>query len=153
MLALTPFLKRTTLLPRTENPLGYVGEELAPLFERFFTRWLPMEEAVWPLRYPLTLEEKEKEVVVRVELPGFAPEEVKVETKGEMLTIEAEHKEPAEKAAEAKKEAGYLHVKREIEVPLGIEMEKAEATYRNGVLEVRLPRKPEVLPRKIEVKS
>jgi HSP20 family protein len=153
MLALTPWTKRTALLPRTENPMGWVGEELAPLFERFFTRWLPMEDVVLPIRYPLTFEEKEKEVVVRVELPGFAPEEVKVETKGELLTIEAEHKEGAEKAGEGKNETAFAHVKRAIELPVGIDMEKVEAIFRHGVLEVRLPRKPEVLPKKIEVKA
>jgi len=129
-----------------------MGEELAPLFERFFSRWPLMEEVVLPIRYPLTLEEKEKEVVVRVELPGFASDEVKVEMKGEFLTVEAEHKEGVEKEGEAKGEGAYTHVKREIDLPLGVDMEKVEAVYRNGVLEVRLPKKPEVLGKKIEVK-
>ena len=158
MLALTPWTKRSALFPRTELPMGWMGEELAPLFEGFFKRMLPFEEALLPTRYPLTLEEKDKEVVVRVELPGFAPEEVKVETKGEMLIVEARHeavepKEGAEKAGEVEKEVGYAHVRREIGLPDGVEVEKAEAVYRNGVLEVRLPRKPEVLGRKIEVKT
>ncbi len=153
MFTLTPWTKRSAPLARTEAPMGWMGEELAPLFERFFDRWLPMEEIVLPLRYPLTLEEKEKEVVVRVELPGFAPEEVNVEAKGETLTIEAEHKETLEKDGEGKKDAGHAHVRREIELPVGLEMEKVEAFFRNGVLEVKVPRKPEILGRKIEVKT
>jgi HSP20 family protein len=70
----------------------------------------------------------------------------------EELTIEAEHKEPAKKAEE-KTEREYAHVKRVTTLPVGIEPEKAEALYRNGVLEVRIPRKPEAVGRRIEVKT
>jgi HSP20 family protein len=150
MLALTPWTKRTaSLLPRTETPFGLMAE-FAPLFERFF-EGLPLVEAPeW--RYPLTLEEKEKEVLVRAELPGFTPDEVKVEILGEMLVIEAEHKEE-KKAGEEKAEKAYARVKREINIPVGVDLEKVEATYRHGVLEVHLLRKPEVAGRRIEVKT
>jgi len=153
MFALKPWTKRTSaLLPRMETPFGVLAEEFAPIFERFFAGW-PVMETPEPLyRYPLTLETKENEVVVRVELPGFAPEEVKVEMKGEALFIEAEHKAPVEKAGEKEGEGAYAHVKKEIELPLGVEAEKAEATYRHGILEVHLPKKPEVVGRRIEVK-
>jgi len=76
-----------------------------------------------------------------------------VEIKGDMLAIEAEHKEVPEKAEEVKGEAAYAQVKREIELPVGVELEKVEAIYRHGVLEVHLPKKPEVLGRRIEVKT
>jgi len=135
------------------TPLGVMAEEFAPLFERFFGGWPVMETGELPYRYPLTLEEKEKEVLVRIELPGFTPEEVKVEIKGDMLAIEAEHKDVPEKAEEVKGEAAYAQVKREIELPVGVELEKVEAIYRHGVLEVHLPKKPEVLGRRIEVKT
>src|ERR1700683_5291333 len=60
------------------------------------------------------------EVVVRVELPGFELEEVKVEVVGESLTVEAEHKEPVEKKEGKEKEKverGYAHVKRMVTLP------------------------------------
>jgi len=149
MFALTPWTKRTTaLLPRAESPFGWVPEEFEKLFKRFFT--VP-ETPEWPYGWALTTEEKEKEYIVRVELPGFAPEEVKVELTGEELKVEAEHKEEAEKKETA--ERTYAHVKRVLTLPPGLELEKAEATYRHGVLEVHLPRKPEAAGRKIEVKT
>jgi len=151
MFALTPWTKRTTaLLPRAESPFGWVPEEFEKLFNRFFTLPVP-ETPEWPYGWALTTEEKEKEYIVRVELPGFAPEEVKVELTGEELKIEAEHKEEAEKKETA--ERTYAHVKRVLTLPPGLELEKAEATYRHGVLELHLPRKPEVAGRKIEVKT
>jgi HSP20 family protein len=153
MFALKPWTKRMpALLPRTETPFAWMPEEFATLFNRFFTNWPVPETSEWPYAWGLTTEEKEKEVVVRVELPGFEPEEVKVELLAERLTVEAEHKEPAEKAEE-KTERAYAHVKRVLTLPPGVEPEKAEAVYRNGVLEVHLPRKPEAMGRRVEVKT
>jgi len=149
MFALAPRTKRAALLPRMETPLlGWVPEMLT----RFFPGWPLLEEPEWVYPWGLTMEEKEKEIVVRAELPGFEPEEVKVELTAEKLTVEAEHKEPAEKGKE-KVEREYAHVKDEITLPSTVELEKAEAIYRNGVLEIHIPRKPEVVPRRIEVKT
>jgi HSP20 family protein len=140
-------------LPRTETPFRWLPE-FENLFNRFMT-WPAIEMYEWPYRWGLTMEEMEKEVVVRVELPGFTPEEIKVELLGERLMVEAEHKEPVEKKEKEVKaeEREYAHVKRELTLPPEVEMEKAEASYRNGVLEVHLPRKPEAVGRRIEVKT
>jgi HSP20 family protein len=83
------------------------------------------------------------------------PEEIKVELIGERLLVEAEHKEPVEKKEmETKMEKReHVHVKRELTLPPTVELEKAEATYHSGVLEVHLPRKPEAVGRRIEVKT
>jgi len=75
---------------------------------------------------------------------------------GDLLTVEAEHKVPAEKTEEKAREEverEYAHVKREITLPPIVELAKAEAIYHNGVLEIHVPRKPEVVPRRIEVKT
>jgi len=153
MFALTPWTKRTmAMLPRMETPFGWMPEEFRTMVNRFFTPLPILETPEWPYGWALTMEEKEKEVVIRVELPGFKPEEVKVEVLGERLTVEAEHKEPAEKAEE-KAERTYTHVKRMVTLPPEVETEKVEATYRNGVLEVHFPRKPEAVGRRVEVKG
>jgi len=141
MFALMPWRKRKAPLPRVETPFRLVPEEFENLFHRLLTGWPVMETAEWPYRWGLTMEEKEKEVVVRAEMPGFAPEEVKVELVGESLVVEAEHKEAAEKT----EEGTYVHVKREVTLPRAVETEKVEALYRNGVLEVHLPRRPETV--------
>jgi HSP20 family protein len=140
------------MLPRALTRFGWMPEEFSTLFNRLFTEWPVMEIPEWPYTWGLTMEEKEKEVVIRIELPGFEPEEVKVELLGERLMVEAELKEPAEKPEE-KVERAYAHVKREVTLPPGVEPEKVEAFYRNGVLEIHLPRKPEAVGRRIEVKT
>jgi len=150
MFALKPWTRRTpALLPRGDMPFGWLPPEFAPLFNRFFTDLPVLDTPEWPYRWALTTEEKEKEVVVRAELPGFKPEEVKVELTGEELTVEAEHREAAEKGEKAER----TYARRVLTLPAGVEMEKAEALYRNGVLEVHLPRKPEAAGRRIEVKG
>jgi len=147
MFALKPWTKRGRgLLPWTESPSDWMPE-VSRMFERFF----PMIETFDPYPWGVTTEEKEKEFEVRIELPGFEPTEVKVELLGERLTVEAEHK--AEKAEKGEAERVHAHVKRAITLLPELELAKAEATYRNGVLEVRVPRKPEAVGRRIEVKT
>jgi len=149
MFALTPWTRRTmTPARRTESPFPWMPEEFATMFNRFLTEWPVFETAEWPYRWGLTTEEKEKELVVRAELPGFTPEEVKLEVTGERLMVEAEHK-----VEKGKEEAERAYVRRTISLPPEVETEKAEATFRNGVLEVHLPRKAEALKRRIEVKA
>jgi len=136
---------------RGTTRFGWLPEEFETLADRLFNTWPLTETAEEPYPWGLTMEENEKEVVVRVELPGFEPSELKVEVLAERLTVEAEHKTPAEKPATA--ERTCAHVRRTVSLPVSVEAEKAEATFRNGVLEVHLPRKPEAVGRRIEVKA
>jgi len=137
-------------------PFGWMPEEFERFFRPFFTGWPVVEAPEWPYSYRvepwgMTTEETEKELVARVEVPGFEPEELKVEVTPERLTVQAEHKEAGK--GEKKAERASAKVRREVTLPLGVETEKAEATYRTGVLEVRVPRKPEAVGRRIEVKT
>jgi len=152
MFALAPWTRRNALLPRVETPFAWFPEELETMFNRFFPTWPVMETPEWPVRWGMTMEEKEKEFVARFELPGFTPEEVRVEVLGGRLTVEAEHKEPAEKP-EKEAERVHTHVRRVLTLPPEVETEKVEAVYRNGVLEVHVPRAPEAVGRRIEVKT
>lgn len=139
------------MIPRTETPFDWMSEEFARVLNRFFTAPLmEVPEEIYPWR--LTTEEREKEIVVRVELPGFAPEEIKVELLGERLTIEAEHRVPAEGEGEQPPRE-VTRMRRTLTLPPGIALETMEAVYRNGVLEVHLPRTPEATARRIEVKT
>jgi len=152
MFGLTPRGKKAELVPKVEYPFPWMPEEFSNLFNRVFNRWpMMIEEPEWEPRWGLTVEEKEKEFLVKAEMPGFEPNEVKVELLGERLTIEAEHKAPAEK--DKKEERVYARVRREFTLPVGVEPEKIEAMYKNGILEVKIPRAPEPVGRRIELKT
>lgn len=154
MFALAPRTRRSmALLPRTEGPFGLIPEGITELFDRLLAG-LPEMPELLPVR-GLTMEELEKEVVIRAELPGFEPAEVRAEVLGDRLMIEAEHREPAGEAKEGeeKTERVLAHVRRVVTLPPEVEPDRAEAIYRNGVLTVHVPRRPEALARRIEVKT
>jgi len=138
------------MLPRAGRLAEWMPEEFERLWNNFFTE--PMMEA--PETYPwgMTMGERENEVIVRAELPGFTPEEVRVEMLGNRLTIEAEHRVPAEGTPEIPPRE-HTRVRRVLTLPVGIDPERTEAVYRNGVLEVHLPRTPEATGRRIELKT
>jgi HSP20 family protein len=128
----------------TERPL----DEFDRLFNRLMTVPMTFEPE---RRWNMTMEEKDNEVLIRAELPGFKLEEVHVEFLAGQLTIEAEHPAPAPEAAAEAPE--HVRVRRVITLPAGIDAAGVEATYRNGVLEIHLPRTPEATPRRIEVRT
>ena len=131
--------------PRTRmgEPLALFRNELDSLFDRF------MEGFVLPenLRLGWEVEEGEKAVIFRTEMPGFEPAGVAVEMEGDVLRVHAEHK------ADADNETLRRRVSRSITLPPNVDLEHVEAAYRNGVLEVTAPRVPGPAPRKLEVKT
>jgi HSP20 family molecular chaperone IbpA len=155
MFALMPWTRRNSMLPRAESPFARIPREFGSLVDRLFANLPTLETPEWPSGWGLTSDETEKEFVLRFELPGFEPAEVKVEMLGEQLTVEAEHAEPAVKEPVAKNEVRTerARVRRVLTLPPGIVMDNAEATYRNGMLEVHIPRAPEAVGRRIEVKT
>jgi len=152
MFARMPWTRRQALLARADLP-----EEFGTLVNRlltnpFLTSWPMIEATEGPEWWGLTTEENDKELMIRIELPGFEPAELKVEVIGERLAVEAEHKE-SESATKERNGRAYAHVKRTITLPSNLETEKVEATFRNGVLEVHIPRMPKAVGRRIEVKT
>jgi len=142
---------------RSENPWQRMREEMATLFDRFFGRW-PAEwqqglasERFWDA----DVEERDKDIVVRAEAPGFEPQDFDIHITGNTLTIQAEHKQEAEEKQEGfhRTERRYGHFQRSIPLPAAVAADKAEARYHNGVLELRLPRTEEVRRQRIEIKT
>jgi len=118
--------------------------ELESLFGRFFGELPTLWEPAWGMER----EETEKEYVVRAEVPGFEVPELVVEVRGDVLTVRAEHKE-----TEGEKETRYAEFERAMTLPPGVEANRIEARYHNGILEVHLPKGPEAVGRRIEVKA
>jgi HSP20 family protein len=141
----------------SEHPLRWLRDEMDALFDRFFNRWpAPWEPEGFPGRFwDVDVEEGENEIVVRAEAPGFEPKDFDVHISGNTLTIQAEHKEEAEK-----KEAGfhrwerrYGRLQRTIPLSTAVNADKVEARYHSGVLEVHLPRTQPSPRKRIEVKT
>lgn len=150
MFGLVPWTKNRggALAERDNNPFAMLRREFDTLFDNFFHGWPTAFRGGWEAN----VEDTGKEVVVRAEAPGFEAQDFDVQMRGEQLYIRAEHKEEAK---EGEKIASSRHgvFERWLTLPSGLDADKVEARYRNGVLEVRLPKTPEALARKIEVKT
>jgi HSP20 family protein len=101
--------------------------------------------------------EKDDAYEVTVELPGMDEKNIEVKLVNGSLTIRGEKQEEKEE----KKQDYYLHERhfgsfeRRFAVPEGVNTDKIEASFKKGVLTVRLPKKPEAIKpeKKIEVKA
>jgi HSP20 family protein len=98
------------------------------------------------------LEEKDN-YLVKVDLPGLSKDDVSVSIQDNFLTIKGERKYEAEK-----KETNYFHRERiygsfmrTIELPTHVEAGKVQASFRDGVLQVTLPKSEEAKPKEIKV--
>jgi len=149
MFLMAPWRKETAW----ENyPPARLREEFKPLFDRFFGGWPTLIEPERERSWNLEMKETEKQLVIRAEAPGFEAEEFCVEVRGDALLLKAEHKHEKK---ENEKEYEYAERKYEryVTLPAPVATEKAEALYRNGVLEVRLPKTEEAKTHCVLVKK
>ncbi len=85
--------------------------------------------------------EREGQLVVRADLPGLRNEDLRVEVTEAGLVLEGERKEEREGEERGfyRSERVYGAFRREIPLPQDVDVERAEAKFENGVLEVTLP--------------
>lgn len=101
----------------------------------------------------LDVVENESNVTIRVDLPGIDPEHVNVEVEGDMLTISGEMGDTIEKEGERYhyRERSYGSFKRSLRLPDYVDAEAAEASFKNGVLNLSLPKREESKPHRIQI--
>jgi HSP20 family protein len=85
--------------------------------------------------------EREGNYIVRAELPGLKPEDVKVELRDDALTVQGERKfeHEEEKGGVHRSERRYGQFYRSIPLPEGVNPEQVRARFENGILEVKVP--------------
>jgi HSP20 family protein len=127
--------------------------------DRFFERFGEFREFERPeFKEPLLdLTETDNELVARIELPGVEKKGIVLNLTEDSLEIKAEKKkeERIEKEGYIKSERSYKGFYRKMTLPAKIIPEKAEATYKEGILEIRMPKaekKKVEKVRRIEVK-
>ena len=141
--------------PSLLNPtreLATVQDEVNRLFEGFFSRGLrgDARDSFVPA---VDVEETPEEFVVHADLPGLSQKDVKVTLTGDMLTIRGERKQES-----THRNGGYHRIERvqgsfERSFALGtpVRNDKVKAQFKDGVLEVRVPKAEEARSREIEV--
>jgi HSP20 family protein len=150
-------------LIRRSNPGSIAPSRVFDPFEmmRDLIRWDPLAElgtagsrelAFVPL---FEVKETKDAYVFKADLPGIREEDLDISLTGNRLTVSGKREE--EKREEDDRfyayERSYGSFSRSFTLPEGIDVEHAQADLNDGVLTVSVPKKPEVKPKKIEVKK
>jgi len=129
------------------DPRGdYFGELVDDLFKGFLVRPLAYENGrgdVLP-RAKVDVAEKNGAYLVTADLPGVKKEDIHVNIDGALITLEAEVKREKEASKDERvlhSERVYGKVVRSFTLPQDVDESKAEAKFRDGVLELTLPKK------------
>jgi HSP20 family protein len=122
------------------------------LFDRFFEgrapngvsrRWIPAMDLV----------ETEDHLVLRGDLPGMTEDDVDIEIKDNVLTVSGERKAEHDERGEGyhRVERSFGRFSRSLSLPQGIEPDRVEAKFENGVLEVQIPKPAEAKPTRVQI--
>jgi HSP20 family protein len=90
---------------------------------------------------------------VEADMPGVKREDVELTLEKNVLRIAAERKAPEEERNYWHNERGYGRVERSVTLPESVDPDSIEAELRDGVLNIKLHKRPETLPKRIEIKS
>ena len=133
--------KRGTDVVVSKSPFG----EIDRLFDGFWMRPFAWERpfADFSDTGPsVDVIDRDDEVVVRAEVPGFRKEDIEVSVSGDMLTLsgKADHEDKEEKGNYYRAEIARSAFSRTIMLPAEVDDSKAKASMRDGVLELTLPK-------------
>jgi HSP20 family protein len=102
---------------------------------------------------PVDLYEQDGKLMVRAAVPGINPQDLEVQVENNVLTISGETKSDLE-SNEAKiyrREVSYGRFTRSVRLPEGLDLEKVDAQFANGVVTISLPRLEEQKPQALKV--
>jgi len=98
------------------------------------------------------LREKDN-LLIRADVPGITPEEVKIEVEDDILTVSGTHEETKEEKDKSflRRERRYGSFSRSMALPAGVDPKKIKATTRDGVVEVTVPLPKQPEKKKVEI--
>ncbi len=120
---------------RTRAPLG--EEEMAQ------GSWIP----------PVDIYETKDSIVLNIELPGVTKDDMTLEVKDSTLTIRGEKKVEKDLKEESfhRMERTYGSFMRAFTLPSTVQQEKVKAKFKDGILEIQIPKAEEAKPKQIKV--
>jgi len=146
-----------------EHPFASFQREMNQLFDNFFggfslSPWAPLERGMAQTFTPrVDVSETDKEIKVSAELPGMEEKDIDVSLTRDALTIKGEKKEEKEEKGKDyyRMERSYGSFTRSIPLPIEVDTDKVEATFKKGVLDITLPKTAKAIQeaKKVAVKS
>lgn len=129
---------------RPRTALRPLWDDIETIFDRFFAdfgmpRLMWREDWRWP---SVDVFDEDSQVVIKAEVPGLSKEDVEVTATQDAISISGEKKEESEVKEDNyyRRERRVGGFRRVIPLPEGVNPEEAKAKYRDGVLEIRIPR-------------
>ncbi len=134
------------------NPFVEV-ERIRREFDRLLEELMPREEAERAFAPVVDVYETDQDLVVKAELPGVKKENLEVSIRDNALYIKGEKKEEKEEKTETyhRVERVYGRFERTIPLPTDVKLESAKAEFKDGVLEIRIPKAEGAKEKKIEI--
>jgi HSP20 family protein len=153
----------TEAVPRRERD---VFSDMDRMFDMLLHRgWLRPFREMWPegglfrerpefLAPHVDVIDRDEELLVRAELPGVERKDLKLDLGDDLLTVRGERKreEKVEEGEVYRAEISRGSFSRTIRLPQSVDLEKAEAKFKDGMLEVHLPKTLKTERRRIEIK-
>jgi len=134
--------------------LSSLRDEMNELFNRFWsTASKPCGLAEWSPA--LDVSETDEAVLVHAEIPGIDPKDLDISVVGDTLTVRGEKADETEQSGRNyhRVERRYGSFTRSLVLPAAVDADNVTATAKQGVVEIRLPKKEEAKARRIEVKG
>jgi len=124
--------------------LGELRSQLDRMFGGSETGWTPAIDVV----------RDDGSLVIRADVPGLKPEEVKIEVEDDILTVSGEHEDTKEEKDKRflRRERRYGSFRRSMALPAGVDASKIEAKTRDGVVEVTIPLPEAPEKKRIQIK-
>ncbi len=133
---------------------------LENLMDRLFEEtWAPMERVRFgeslALAPRVDMYETDDEVVVKATIPGVKPKDLDITVTGNVLTIKGEVKEEKEEKNVnfIRKERMFGSFRRDLTLPVEVNVDKAKAEFESGVLTLHLPKVETAKPKRLEIKA
>ncbi|MFP4085561.1 MAG: Hsp20/alpha crystallin family protein [Desulfobacteraceae bacterium] len=136
------------------NEIGRLRRDMDDVWRGFFGT--PMTESMESVWIPsIDVSETDENLLVKAELPGLEAEDIDIDVSGNVLTIKGEKRTEEEKEEENfySRERYFGSFQRAIQLPADVNTEKVDATFRNGVLNITLPKEESSRRKRIEVKT
>ncbi|HEX4639410.1 MAG TPA: Hsp20/alpha crystallin family protein [Chthoniobacterales bacterium] len=146
----TPELSNWPTLDRWSN----LRDELNSLLDLPFLTNFNRQDLFSGWSPALDLYQNNDNVVAVLELPGMRKEDIEISLHDGTLTISGERKSSASNGENAERTERYVgSFRRSITLPARVDANKVNATYRDGILTVTLPKAEEAKPKRIQVAS
>ena len=133
-------MKGVLVAAESRSPRPFADpEDVHSATDRVLAEMEKGERHKWSL--PVDVIERDDKYLLRADVPGFT-DEVKVEVEDDVLTVSAEHEESEEENKDhyLRRERRYGSASRSITLPKGVTPDQVEATCKDGIVEVSVPK-------------